>query len=314
MSHLVVLLYVLSLGSGIAAFALFAFLLSRTRDLAIRNYLPYLAVYTLLITAVSVMTYITANGLVDLEDFEALLRFLKLYLAVFVPFLGGFILVMPRFYAAFLGFSISSRWRKATLALTAAAAPVFAVLVSGLGFFLSLVTFFTYAAAFVAVSTWVAVIVARRRPFVRDPLIRAAIPVISVLFALSMAGAFAESFLMARLYADSSGRAVYFSIVNPIFYLIWNVLSIAFAMKRYLRRDEPSDGIVLSGDFLERHGITDREAEIVRAVLQGQSNKEIAYNLGLSANTVRNHVRSVFVKAGVASRVQLFNKIRAKTS
>jgi len=38
--------------------------------------------------------------------------------------------------------------------------------------------------------------------------------------------------------------------------------------------------------------------------------KEIAYNLGLCSNTVRNHLRSVFLKTAVMSRVQLLNAFR----
>ncbi len=310
MSHLVVLLYLLSLGSGVAAFVLFALLHFRTRDPALRIYLPYLGVYTLLMAVVSVFSYLTANGLVDLRDSAALLRFLKLYLAAFVPFLGGFIWVMPRFYAAFLGLPLSPRARRLTLALAAGAAPVLAVLLAA-GFFTGLAVFIAYALVFVALSAWVAVLVTRRRPFVRDPLVRTAILLIALLFGLSMGGAFAESFLMSRIYTASEGRAVYHSLVNPSFYLLWNALSFAFARKRYLRPSAPAQGP--SAAFLAEHGITEREAQIVRALADGQSNKEIAYNLGLSANTVRNHVRSVFLKVGVMSRVQLTNAFHRRT-
>jgi hypothetical protein len=212
MYHLVVLTYAVSMGSGVAAFALFSFLFSRTRDSVIRTYIPYLTTYTLLIATVSVMTYVTANGLVGLNDFESLVRFLRIYLASFVPFIGGFIFTVPRFYAAFLGVSLSRRTRTATIILSLAAAPLLAALLSGVGFLTVLILFITYAAVSIAVSTWVAFVVVRRRPFVRDPLVRASISVISILFGSSMAGAFGESFLMARLYSNSRGTTVYFSL------------------------------------------------------------------------------------------------------
>lgn len=97
--------------------------------------------------------------------------------------------------------------------------------------------------------------------------------------------------------------------MNPSFYLLWNALSIAFARKRYLRPGEPLPAPGPTAAFLARHGITEREAQIIRAVAERQSNKEIAYNLGLSANTVP-HIRSVFLKAEVMSRVQLLNAFR----
>jgi DNA-binding NarL/FixJ family response regulator len=51
--------------------------------------------------------------------------------------------------------------------------------------------------------------------------------------------------------------------------------------------------------------LTPREQEIVEFVKQGQSNKLIAYNLKLSENTVRNHLRNIMEKLGLRNRVQV---------
>jgi DNA-binding NarL/FixJ family response regulator len=51
--------------------------------------------------------------------------------------------------------------------------------------------------------------------------------------------------------------------------------------------------------------LTPRELEIVEFVKQGQSNKLIAYNLKLSENTVRNHLRNIMEKLGLKNRVQV---------
>lgn len=51
--------------------------------------------------------------------------------------------------------------------------------------------------------------------------------------------------------------------------------------------------------------LTPREQEIVEFVKQGQSNKMIAYNLKLSENTVRNHLRNIMEKLGLRNRVQV---------
>ena len=50
---------------------------------------------------------------------------------------------------------------------------------------------------------------------------------------------------------------------------------------------------------------TAREAEIARLVADGATNKAIARRLGLSPETVKNHLRAVFAKAGVANRTAL---------
>ena len=51
--------------------------------------------------------------------------------------------------------------------------------------------------------------------------------------------------------------------------------------------------------------LTDRENEVLVLVAAGQTNKEIAARLGLSAFTVRNHVGRVFTKLKLSKRAQL---------
>jgi DNA-binding NarL/FixJ family response regulator len=52
-------------------------------------------------------------------------------------------------------------------------------------------------------------------------------------------------------------------------------------------------------------GLTTRELEIVEYVKRGMSNKIIAYELKLSENTVRNHLRNIMEKLGLQNRVQV---------
>jgi DNA-binding CsgD family transcriptional regulator/tetratricopeptide (TPR) repeat protein len=52
-------------------------------------------------------------------------------------------------------------------------------------------------------------------------------------------------------------------------------------------------------------GLTSRETEVVRLVAAGLSNREVAERLVLSVKTVETHVRNVFAKLGVSSRVEL---------
>ena len=51
--------------------------------------------------------------------------------------------------------------------------------------------------------------------------------------------------------------------------------------------------------------LTSREHDLVRAVLRGASNAAIASDLGLSPQTVRNQLSSVYLKLGVSSRLEL---------
>jgi two-component system nitrate/nitrite response regulator NarL len=60
--------------------------------------------------------------------------------------------------------------------------------------------------------------------------------------------------------------------------------------------------------FRDARGIerlSKREAEVVRLVAEGLTNKDISLQLGLSEHTVRNYLFHVFDKIGVSTRVEL---------
>jgi DNA-binding NarL/FixJ family response regulator len=49
-------------------------------------------------------------------------------------------------------------------------------------------------------------------------------------------------------------------------------------------------------------GLTERELQVLLALVLGGSNRQIAEALGISAKTVGHHVEHVYKKAGVRSR------------
>jgi LuxR family maltose regulon positive regulatory protein len=53
-----------------------------------------------------------------------------------------------------------------------------------------------------------------------------------------------------------------------------------------------------------RKALSARERVIVKLIAQGQSNKEIAQALGIGPETVKSHVKSIFVKLNVERRAQ----------
>ena len=56
---------------------------------------------------------------------------------------------------------------------------------------------------------------------------------------------------------------------------------------------------------MPRDTLTNRELDIVRAVVEGATNRDIASRYGLSEQTVKNHLSNVFDKLGVSSRLEL---------
>ena len=50
--------------------------------------------------------------------------------------------------------------------------------------------------------------------------------------------------------------------------------------------------------------LTGRELEVLRLVAKGMSNREIADDLFISENTVKNHVRNILEKLHLHSRMQ----------
>ena len=65
---------------------------------------------------------------------------------------------------------------------------------------------------------------------------------------------------------------------------------------------------VLSRRVEEQHGsaprLTPRELEVLGLIVQGMSNKEIASDLVIAQNTVKNHVRSILEKLQVRTRTE----------
>jgi DNA-binding NarL/FixJ family response regulator len=51
--------------------------------------------------------------------------------------------------------------------------------------------------------------------------------------------------------------------------------------------------------------LTRREREILELLMEGSTNKEIASRLGVSSQTVKNQLSTLYQKAGVGSRLEL---------
>jgi DNA-binding CsgD family transcriptional regulator len=53
-----------------------------------------------------------------------------------------------------------------------------------------------------------------------------------------------------------------------------------------------------------------RERQVVDSLLRGERVTQVAANMGIAPNTVRNHIKAVFRKLGVRSQTEMFVKLR----
>ena len=108
---------------------------------------------------------------------------------------------------------------------------------------------------------------------------------------------------LARLYAaepaltDGWGQPRQWLEIAAGTFLRHGIEPLALQCHRLLEQPQPSRW--------SRLGITDRQADVLRLVAEGISNKEIAARLHLSPRTVEKHIESLLRKTAARSRTQL---------
>jgi len=58
------------------------------------------------------------------------------------------------------------------------------------------------------------------------------------------------------------------------------------------------------------HALSPREYQVARLVAGGRSNRQIAEQLAISEQTVKNHIQSIFRKLSLSNRVELTIRIQ----
>jgi DNA-binding NarL/FixJ family response regulator len=123
-------------------------------------------------------------------------------------------------------------------------------------------------------------------------------------FALA-AGAVALQWLEYKIWARAHAGTVYVALIAAAF------LGLGIWVGRRLFHREPRSGEFTPNERAQISlGITERERQVLQLLANGRSNKEIAAQLGLSPNTVKTHVASLFEKLQVTRRTEAIQLAR----
>lgn len=93
------------------------------------------------------------------------------------------------------------------------------------------------------------------------------------------------------------------------FYLNVGIDGFAGAHPTLLLILERRSSSVSLAEFCERFGLTAREQDTVRLLLEGLTSKEIAQRMAISPNTVKAFIRLVMLKMNVSTRSGIIGKI-----
>ena len=126
-----------------------------------------------------------------------------------------------------------------------------------------------------------------------------------ILYALGLAvAAVALEQLKFRYAADEISTDVYAGLLALGFTVLGLWVGHRLTAKKPRESFERNDAAIASLN------LTRRECEILELLASGESNKELARKLGVSPNTVKTHISSLFAKLEVDRRVKAIEKAR----
>jgi DNA-binding CsgD family transcriptional regulator len=117
--------------------------------------------------------------------------------------------------------------------------------------------------------------------------------------------------LRAAKHADAPGEVAFARVLtgDGRWVVLHGASLVAAGTRRVAIIIEPAHPARIAPLLMAAYGLTEREQEVTRLVLQGEATTEIAARLAVSAQTVQQHLKSVFEKTGVRSRRELVGKV-----
>lgn len=119
----------------------------------------------------------------------------------------------------------------------------------------------------------------------------------ALIYGVPLAGlAFVLQWAAYRYFVFQMPSEIYISVIAAIFIVLGIWVGMRLTPARVPSEFEPNEKAIKS------LGLTPRECEILDHLAKGASNKEIARDLGVSPNTVKTHVASLYLKLEVSGR------------
>ena len=126
-----------------------------------------------------------------------------------------------------------------------------------------------------------------------------------ILYALALAaGAFLLQWLQYTYYVRAFSTEIYIGLIA----LAFAGIGVWFGMR--VARRPASATFEKNTAAIASLGITQREEQVLALLAAGKSNKEIAAKLGVSPNTVKTQIASLYQKLDVQRRTQAVQKAR----
>jgi DNA-binding CsgD family transcriptional regulator len=110
-------------------------------------------------------------------------------------------------------------------------------------------------------------------------------------------------------FREQTFKIAYLSYSSFVVYLYF------FISRQYFQQYEhPIEQGVIDDKFLKQKGISIREKEVLLLLIRGKTSFEIGTELFISHNTVKTHIKHIYEKLQVSTRVQLYALIAQHTS
>lgn len=116
--------------------------------------------------------------------------------------------------------------------------------------------------------------------------------------------AFSLTWLEYKFWVRDIGWEVYGLVIAVIF----AILGIWIERQRHGSQPDTLAGVGRNEKAIKALGLTTREIQVLECLRLGESNKKIAKSLGISPNTVKTHLKSLYTKIGANNRTQAVNQ------